>query len=205
MVLGGGLIVWDGDRRKKGYSEACAAAFASGEPLVTRAEADVAEACASAVLSDPVVKENGLIVGETEVPLEWDWNGLQFGTRGLDVVGHGRLSDLKTCRNAEPRALQRDLLGMGVHAQLALYRIAARLHGYRVDSCWVPAVETRPPYAVTCLQLSEEILREGEKLLMIWTERLKACMATGVYPSYVQSPVKWEAGEYFGFTELEDE
>lgn len=94
LVLGGSarIAVWEGDRRKKGYEEW--EARQDGATCLTRAEADEAQATADAVLAHEGAQR--LLAGCIyEDPLEWEWQGIQFATRGIDAYVPGRIVELK--------------------------------------------------------------------------------------------------------------
>ena len=59
------------------------------------------------------------------------------------------------------------------HAQLSFYRDALEHRG----PCYLIAVETVAPYAVTVMHLTERALLEGDKLNRMWLERLAQCEA----------------------------
>lgn len=195
IVLGGPpSAVWDGERRGKAWQEFQAAN--EGREIVVRKEVDQATRIANAVMSDPIAAP--FLVGRTEVPVEWTMNGRRCATRGIDVLGDGFISDLKTTNTAHPHRFRGAALRMGYHAQLSFYREAAASLGVSVDVGYLIAVETKEPFAVTVHRLRLPALDEGAKLIRLWMERLVACEEVNEWPGYVQDVVEFECGEDFG-------
>lgn len=102
-----------------------------------------------------------------------------------DARGTGYIVDLKTTRCAEPERFSRDAIRYGYHAQLADYRLAVEsLVGIKPKECFIIAVETVPPFAVTVLELTPRALDRGEALCRGWMERLLVCEANSHWPAY---------------------
>jgi hypothetical protein len=56
-----------------------------------------------------------------EVPVDWEYGGYAF--KGvIDASSQHTIVDLKSMRDAEPKAVQRKIVDMGYHIQAALYR-----------------------------------------------------------------------------------
>jgi hypothetical protein len=204
LVLGGSarVAVWEGDRRKKGYAEWETAQ--DGATCLTRAEADEAQATADAVLAHEGAQM--LLAGcVCEQPLAWEWQGIEFATRGIDAYAPGRIVELKTTKSSQPDRFMRDATARAYHAQLALYRIGLRATGIDINRAAIIAVENNQDHDVTILELSERTLQEGEKLLVSWCERYRACVAARIWPGYVQSPVVWDVDMGFGGLPMEDD
>jgi hypothetical protein len=156
-------------------------------PIVSIAEYDRANACAEVVRRHPLAAE--LLLGERECGLQWRFLNRDCAGH-LDVLGPLRVVEVKTSALAEPMWFQRQAIRMGYHGQCAWYREGARQNGFAIGDCFVIAIEVRPPFAVTCLRLTDRALEEGEKLCRIWMERLLTCEAANVWPEYVQSIVE---------------
>lgn len=102
-----------------------------------------------------------------------------------DARGTSYIVDLKTTRCAEPDRFTRDAIRYGYHAQLADYRCAVEaLVGVKPKECYIIAVETVPPYAVTTLELTARALDRGEALCRGWMERLLVCEENSHWPAY---------------------
>lgn len=191
-VLGGPpSAVWDGERKGNAWKEYKAQNL--DRDIVTKAEVEEATRVANAVLSDPVAAP--FLVGEAEKPVEWRMLGRRCATRGIDVLGKDFVADLKTTSKAEPEWFRRQCLRMGYHAQLAWYLDAAASIGRRVSDAYIIAVETKPPYAVVTLKLTQRCIEEGRKLCRLWMERLIQCEEANEWPGYIQSIVELDVDD----------
>jgi len=158
-------------------------------PIVTTAEYDVAARVAEKVRTHAVAGE--LLDGMHEQPLRWDRAGRACaGT--LDVMGPRRIVDLKTTTKADPEWFPHHGRKLHYHAQLDWYAGGARENGHITDACFIVAVETTEPHAVTAFELSERALEAGARQTHLWLERLKGCEAADEWPEYVQSVVPFD-------------
>lgn len=184
LLLGGEFTVWPGQRRGKKWDEFEAAH--ANDRIVTQSEYDDARRIADAVLSHSDAAE--LLNGEREKELEWSVLGRQC-VGHLDVLNreHGRVVDVKTCMTSHPDRFAKQAMWMGYHAQLAWY-----LDGAKVRDAYVIAVESKRPYPVTVLKLSERAIEQGRKLCRLWMERFLACEEAGRWPGYCESIVPFD-------------
>lgn len=165
-------------------------------PIVTVDERDRAQRVADAVLSSSVAEP--LLVGAKECDLRWTL-GDQACAGRLDVMGAHHITDLKTSASSEPDWFTRQAELMAYHAQLDWYAVGARENGFDVQECYTVVVETRAPFAVTCMRLPSATLREGATVWRAWYERFLVCQASESWPTYVQSVVDLDIA---GVTEL---
>jgi hypothetical protein len=200
-------VVYDGDRRGKAWDN-FEALHAKGHvthagvhvpvEIFTRSEWDDANGAAEAVLSDPVARTY-LDAATKQVVMRWDLDGVPCaagieGERGgFDLLGETWIRDLKLTNCTEPEQLNRHIVKMGWHEQLVFYRHGARANGRDVTTLGIIAVESRPPYCVTCVRLSPELEQLGKRGVRSYIEKYKACEASGHWPGYVQSEVVAEA------------
>lgn len=196
LVLGGNpFVVWEGDRRGKAWLEFKEANDQA--EIATRSEADLAGQIALSVAGSDVAAP--FLVGKREHAVKWTTMGRACSTMGIDLLGDGFITELKTASCTEPERFRRAALSMGYHAQLAWYRDAAHSLGWApISDAYIVAVETRAPFAVTVMHLGDRALEEGAKLCRLWFERLLSCEAVDEWPSYVQSVVEFEVEEGFG-------
>jgi hypothetical protein len=194
----GRLIVSSVDVEQAAAAIAIAAARrAAGKrpaAIVTREEYERANRCADIVRAHPVA--GPLLEGEREVPLDWDIFGRACAGH-LDVMHPERVVEVKTSTISEPTWFARQALRMDYPSQLFWYREGARWNGHAIDDCYIIAIETRPPFAVSCMKLTDRALEQGEKTVRLWMERLLSCEAAGVWPEYVQSIVDLDVPEDF--------
>ncbi len=189
LVLGGDVLVWEGVRKGKKWEEF--EAKNEGRFIVTRKEYDTASLAAVSVMWSPIAKP--LLEGRRE----WSWSATMHGRRcagRIDVAGPATV-DLKTSNSVEPGRFSRACLRMGYHAQLAWYQDARRALGEDPGDAWIIGVETKAPFPVTVLHVTQRALDEGRKLNRLWLEKLNACEAADEWPGYVQSAVELDIVE----------
>lgn len=199
MVLGhGSWTVYEGERRGKAWSDF--KADNEGVDIITAQEFRRARDCADAVLNDPVAAP--FLVGDRERRIEWTHNGR--ACRGTpDVIGADFITDLKTTTDASPGLFSRAALRMGYHAQLAWYQHGVEAALDRTcPSGVLIAVESKAPYAVTVLRLTDRAIAAGHKTWVAWFERLVACEESGVWPGYSQSIVDLDVPDEDAFEGL---
>lgn len=196
LVLGGAApVVYEGERRGKAWAEFRDAAGCA--EIVTAEEMRKAREVAASVLDDanaaPLLRGVDVVAEER---LLWTMDGTPCaGTP--DAVGAKHIADLKTTADADPRAFMRHAERMHYHAQLAWYRNAVDLSvEVRPLDCYLVAVETEPPYAVTTIHLSDAVIEKGDALWRGWWERLLSCTGSGIWPGYATDPVEWELNEW---------
>lgn len=167
--------------------------------IVTATEWAEAEPIAHAVLADPVARVR-LAGAEFEVPLEWEDGGIKCSTSGIDIVAADAIGDLKTTSTVHPETWQRQAFRMLYPQQLAFYRRGARANGRDVSKgLFLLGVETRPPYEVVDLELTEAMIDFADRTVSLWLERLRvlidACPAPRSYadwPGYAQSTLAFD-------------
>lgn len=179
-------------------------------PILSAKEWEQSELISAAIKSNDLASQllfgPGVIV---EQPLDWTIDGR--ACRGTpDARGPYTLTDLKTCKTSQPERFVRDATWRAYHAQLAWYRRGIELAtGKRPEECYIVAVESRAPYAVTVLRLTERALDYGDRLWRIWWEQLRVCEESGVWPAYSESITDFDVPDetelVFGDDALESE
>lgn len=167
------VVVFAGKARSgKAWDEFEAAQHPDAE-IVTAAEWARAEEIADSVLSDPVARER-LDGSRFEVPLAWEEDGLKFSTSGIDILGGGRLGDLKTSATAEPARFRRQVRDMHYAEQLALYRRGCLVHGIDVSKgMFIICAEVKAPFDVVVHQLTDRRAAKADRTLSGWIETLR--------------------------------
>lgn len=165
-------------RRGKEY-EAFAAAHMDYE-ILTATEFDKAQRMADAVrackLAEPYLK------GVVETTLLFRWMGMDCRATP-DVNAPSHLTELKTSASAEPVKFTYHALRMAYHAQMRMQQIACK----DARPCFIVCIESAEPFPVTVFEIDKRALEIGEKMLVLWAERLKNCEASGTFPPYSQS------------------
>lgn len=168
--------------------------------ICIRSEYEAARAAADAVLVDPVAR--ALLKApraEYQRVMQWTAYGLPFaagipGVRGgVDLIADRTLADLKVTNDVEPYALMRHAFSMLWPQQLACYVDGARSLGIDVEDAALICVESSPPHDVVVLTFDEDDFERGRRSLVMWTEKLKACEASGQWPGHAQSAIEYEA------------
>lgn len=191
------------DPRMKQYQGFLADAGSAGKLIVTKAQERHLRGMKAAVLAHPLAP--ALLVGDVEKTMLWSW--MDRSCRGTpDVMDSCRITELKTTRCAEPRWFQREADRRSYHTQLAWYEHGAMLtHGGLFRKLWIVAVESTPPYAVTCHEMDEPRWEDAKKKIRLWFERLLQCEASGIWPAYTDAPCKWGMEEErYGARSAED-
>ena len=193
MVLGEPVIKWVGKTRQGKAWEVFKALHADKEILNAK-EWATASGIANAIrrhpTAAPILFEGGAILEQT---IHWEWMGRACSSRP-DSRRPTMTTDLKTTQCAEPDKFRWDATKRGYHAQLAFYGLAAAHHtGKAPDELYAVAVESKRPYAVTVLRLTDEARLQGEKMCRAWFERLLVCEASNSWPAYTDAIVTLDA------------
>lgn len=175
-------------RRGKEYD-----AFVAEHPdceILTMAEYEKAQRMAEAIRSSEVAAP--YLQGTAERTLMFRWMGLQCRATP-DVRGEDFVTELKSSSSADPSRFLWHARRMAYHAQLRFQEYGCQASGIRIRDQWIVCVESEAPHPVTVFHVEPEAREEGEKLLALWGERLKACEEAGTFPPYVQSvvPLVW--------------
>ncbi len=122
----------------------------------------------------------------------WDDGGVKCSTSGVDILRASQFGDLKTTTTTELRALQAQCFKMGYYGQMAWYRRGLRANGIDVSQgAFLLCVETKAPFEVVVLELSEDLLDLGDKKVALLLERLRVYTEANQWPGRAQSPVVW--------------
>jgi hypothetical protein len=193
------VIVYPGKVRNGKEWEEFRAHYGTTHIICIRSEYERAQGAAEAVLSDPVAWPI-IERGQKQIVMRWTLNGVPcasgiYGERGgfdlLDDVDGGSISDLKLTSITEPGALNRHLVSMGWHEQLAFYKTGALANypdmSFRTlrNIC----VEAAAPHVVTVMRLTPALEEMGAAAVRSYLEKYAACEASGHWPGYVQSEV----------------
>ncbi len=179
------VIAYPGAVRRGKEWEAFAAAH-DGHEILTAAEYAKAQRMADAVINSKVAAP--LLKGVVEETLRFRWNGLDCRATP-DVRGAGFITELKSSVSAEPVKFTYQALRMAYHAQMRMQQIAAwpTLAVRDLSApCYIVCVESTEPHPVTVFEIDKRTLEIGEKLLVLWAERLKQSEESNLFPPYTQ-------------------
>lgn len=181
----------DVDRRTKLGKETWAAfeAEQAGRTLVPPDEHACVRAWRDAVWSHPTAA--ALLSGakHREVAVVWRHPRTGLLVKSLlDLIstfdGWTWIPDLKTTRDASPRAFANDIARFEYHAQTALYlngcnAIAERPRRF----AWI-CVEKERPHAVAVREPDEQMILVGESRYERWLDQFAECQASNVWSGY---------------------
>ncbi len=159
--------------------------------IVTQSTWSLAERIAASVLRNPTAIEY-MAGARFEVPLRWEDDGVPCSTSGIDIVGEGRIGDLKTANSTHIEKFQRQAFSYSYHAQMAFYARGARANGIDVSrGLFIVAVETVAPFEVVVHDIDAELVDLAEKQVSLWLERFRVYRECGQWPPRAQSSVLW--------------
>lgn len=100
------------------------------------------------------------------------------------LIAGGAIVDIKTTRDASPRAFERAIFEHGYHRQCGLYVAAARANGIPAEHFVIVAVEKTPPFAVALYRLTEGAMEAGIAQLIPAMNTYAMCLALNEWPGY---------------------
>lgn len=167
--------------------------------ILTSPEMQEAQEIAAAVTADPIAMRR-LKGARFEIPLTWKMGSIPCSTRGLDIVAADCIADLKTTSTVEPEAWMRHATKMHYAEQMVWYRAGARANGLDVSKgLFVLGVETKAPFEVVELEVTEGVADRAERTITLWLERLQSLLiecpkprSVKDWPGYAESTVSWE-------------
>lgn len=175
--------------------------------ILTVPEWDEAVEIATAVMTDPVAIAR-LAGARFETPLTWEDGGIKCSTSGVDIISNDdeELCDLKTTVTVEPEAWKRQAFKMFYPHQMVWYRRGARANGIPASrGLFLLGVETRPPFEVVELELTEAMIELAERTVSLWMEKLRVFTECKQWPGYAQSSVPLDVPTWMREDEDDDE
>lgn len=107
------------------------------------------------------------------------------------AVPGGAISDLKTTRDASPRAFRRTIWKYKYYLQGMLYLRGADALGLDLSKFVIVACEKDPPYCVMTYILNKDVIKETtERELYDLLYSYKACKENNKWPGYPDKPFK---------------
>ncbi|MBM3496525.1 MAG: hypothetical protein FJX72_19735 [Armatimonadetes bacterium] len=111
-----------------------------------------------------------LLAGEHEGG--WTWVDLHTGLRmrgKIDARSPGIVADLKVVRDASPARMRWTIKDYGYLPQMACYHdVAWNLEpvGSQSPAAWIVAVESEPPYPISCIEIGDDRLDTARLRIM---------------------------------------
>lgn len=161
----------------------------AGKEWVTEDEFDSACDMRDAVYSHATAAEILKAPGLHEVCLVWI--DFEFGVKckaKLDILalwnGYRIIGDLKSCRDARPRAAASSMHKYDYHRQAAWYLSGAFTLDPQERNFVQIAVENDPPFGVAVYQIDGSDIQQGHDEMRIALARYVKGHKTGVFPGY---------------------
>jgi hypothetical protein len=199
------LLRYDGDSRRGKAWESFEEEHPNAE-IVTAGEWTEAEEIAEAVLSDPIAQAR-LAGARFEVPVRWEEEGsIVCSTSGIDIVCGMSIADLKTTFTTHPDTWMKHAFRMLYPMQMAWYRRGARANGIDTSQgLFILGVETKPPFEVVELELTEPMIDFADRTVSLWLEKLRVYRESNQFPGYAQSPVPFDVPAWLRDDENEED
>lgn len=132
-----------------------------------------------------------LLTGEGEMEFSIVWNDSVTGVRckgRLDrhspKIAGGAIIDIKSTRDASPRAFERSIFDNGYHRQAAMYLDGTHVLGIPAEHFVIVAVEKEPPYAVGVYRLTDGAIEAGRQQITPLLRQYADCVAKNRWPAY---------------------
>ena len=188
LVLEGGRnsVRGPADRRGNTWKDAYADAQAEGKTLLTMSDYDLARNVADSVLFHPAGQRMaGLdVINEASFFATDPATGLEIKCRPDSYwQEQGVVYDIKTCQDASPRGVAKQMIDYGYAIQAAFYLHVLQQAGMKAERFVFVNVEKTPPYAVSVNELSEEFLAWGQQQMHKTLSEIKNASDDGYYPT----------------------
>lgn len=120
-----------------------------------------------------------------ESVLQWVTDGVQFKGK-TDEISDLFVLDLKTSRDASPRAFKSTIFNEKYYRQLGMYADGDRIINDTMilKDCYIIAIESEPPYGVSVHKISTDYLELGIKEYRVLAAELEICKKNNVWPTY---------------------
>lgn len=133
----------------------------------------------------------GLLTGAGEVELSMLWKDhatdvpckARWDRHSPEIAG-GSIVDLKTTKDASPRAFEKSIFDLGYHRQAGMYLMGARARKLPARHYTFVAVEKEPPFAVAVYRLSDGVVDAVRPQVETLLRRYAGCMESGRFPDY---------------------
>ena len=188
----------------KAAKEAKNAAIANGKNPLLAKDMPVIEAMRDAVFAHPLAKK--LFTGHVaEQSFFWEDDGLKLKARP-DAQNLGLIGDLKSCLSANPSDFARSAYSLGYFISAAHYQDGVyALTGERPSFVFVN-VEKTAPYLVSVIELDQDAIDWGSRMLDRAKRIYRECTESGTWPGYANySKISLPRWAEYELEELESE
>jgi|GEM_PF-1114535 len=197
-------VVVDGNLNLKHNKEIIAEAEMMGKKIIKRDDMNRIIGMSESIRNHPFALEL-LENSYKEVSSFWTdkATGVKCKSRA-DMINTGHLfgagTDLKSTICAEPSEFLRSIIKFAYHRQAAMYMRAFNLS----DFYFIP-VEKEPPYMCCVVKLSDELIRQGNKLVdeaLIKFKEYRALNPNTIKPYYTNEVIVLGGGKKYGLDDL---
>jgi hypothetical protein len=186
-------------RRGKAWEEF--KAINEGRTILSFNEASDAQAYAAALLADADIAKT-IAESQHEVSLFWHDDEYDVDMRArLDMLrlwknlSLGRVNDIKTCEDASPEAMEKEIYFRNYDMQGFIYcRGVCAVLGITDATFTVDCVEKASPFVTVSYELDEWFMKSGEQKFREAMEKYVAARKTNIWTGYVSgkiSPSAW--------------
>ena len=158
----------------------------AGKAILDMEDYDAVAAIVRALSEHTIAKKFLSGPGTAEGVLQWTHpgTGTQMKCRPDWLADFGQIVDLKTCRDARPRAFSNDIWEHLYHLQAAVYREGVHMTTGAIEPFIFVSVEKAPPYGIMVYELDERTMElaesEADRCIRVYEE----CSALNHWPAY---------------------
>lgn len=162
------------------------AAYAAGKTPLLIEEWEAVEQMRSAVMTGHPLTPSLFKGGETEVTVQWEWNGLACKCRPDFLANDcSYVLDLKTTPSANPRVIATKAAKEGWHTRAAWYMGGIKAAKDRLpDHYYFVVAESKPPHLLEVYELDQRALIYGDQIIGRTLKVLGDCLKTNDWPGY---------------------
>lgn len=161
----------------------------AGREWITEDEWELADEIHNAIYAHPTAAEILRAPGLHEVCIVW--TDFEYGVKAkakLDILalwnGYSIVGDLKSCRDARPRAAASSLHKFSYHHQAAWYLSGVNALDPKDRNFVNLFIESDPPHGVAVYQLDGSDIQQGHDEMRVAFDRYVKGHRTGIFPGY---------------------
>lgn len=182
----------EGDKRTKAYKEQAAeiALQNPGKEGIDPTLWDQFMGMKESVYNHPKAGELLAYMGQTELSIFWEEDGVPCKCRPDRLVASEFIVDLKTCEDASPQGFARACANWGYHIQQAFYMRGCAAVDMAVKEFIFIAVEKTAPYTVGVYTLDAVAIQHGIAKVKDGIDLFQECRETDIWPGYSDETIE---------------
>lgn len=173
------VTTFHGTRRGKAWDDFCA--DAEGIEIISPDERATISEVVSAIMENADAAHVVAGIQQHEQILQWTDKRYGYAKCRVDGICANYWLELKTTRNAELDAFERQSAALGYYVQLGWYTLGLAANNLPTE-CRIITVETSAPYDVVVYRPDDLLIEEGQKKAIEIATRIRECEASGVWP-----------------------